>query len=327
MENATLAEGISNSACAIAAVYQKRRIIPKKGVLMDRTKILGASEVSVAIGINPFMSALKLWSIKTGKVEAENLDDVQAVEWGKRLERVVSAKFSDEHGVKLIARKTRYVHPQHEWLSCELDNIIAGTDELVEIKTVNYFSWKEWANPDELPSYVIVQVMMQLGLSKRKTGWVACLCGGQKYIEKKVVFDQEFYDDLVSKCVKFWKMVQDEVPPMAVLGDDDSILALHPKNNEELQSIEEMNSSIALLQETKAHIKELEDQQELLEVKLKEVIGDNLGVKTSKYLATWKAQNTSKVDSEAMKADGVYEKYVRRGTTRVLRIKLTEEKK
>lgn len=291
----------------------------------DRTKFIGASDVSAIIGVNPFCTPLKLWSIKTGLVEPDDLSDNEAVEWGQRLERVVSDKFSEKHGVKLIARKTRYVHPELEWLSCELDNIIAGTDELCEIKTINAWAWKQWEVQDELPDHVIIQVQMQLGLSKRKKGWVACLCGGQKYIEKEVVFDPELYSVLVQRCFDFWRMVQDKTPPMAMLGDKETLLSLYPRNNEELQLVEDMNTAIARRQELSGQIKALEEEKEIIENKLKEVIGSNLGIKTSQYQCTWKEQKKQVVDIDAMKNDGVYEGYTKESRTRVLRVSKAKE--
>ena len=292
----------------------------------DRTRFIGASEVSAVMGLNPFMTPLKLWAIKRGEIQPDNLDENEAVEWGTRLERIVSQKFSEKHNVKLIARKTRYVHPDHEWLSCELDNIVALTDELVEIKTVNAWAWKSWENPDELPAYVIVQVMMQLGLSNRKVGWVACLCGGQKYIEKRIDFDKMFYENLVSRCVAFWVMVKDGVAPAPIAGDSDTLLDLHPKSNDAIQLVQDLETAVARRQELSGQIDDLKEEKELLEVKIKAVIGDNLGIKTERYLVTWKEQARQVVDVDAIKRDGVYEGYTKESKTRVLRIANNKEK-
>lgn len=288
--------------------------------MLDRTKIIGASDVSAIMGLSPYMTPLKLWGIKSGVLPPDDLSQNEAVEWGSRLERLVSAKFAEKHGVKLIARKTRYVHPEYDWLSCELDNIIAGTDELVEIKTVNAWAWKEWSNQNEIPQHVIVQVIMQLGLSNRKKGWVACLCGGQKYIEKCVEFDLELYHSLVQKCVEFKRMVDDKTPPEAKAEDGDTILDLHPESNDAIQLVEEMNTAIARRQELSGQIDALKEEKEEIETSIKAVIGDNLGIKTSVYTVTWKPQARQSVDVEALKRDGIYEGYTKESKTRVLRI-------
>ena len=255
---------------------------------IDRTKFLGASEISAVLGINPFSTPLQVWAIKTKEIEAPDLSDNEACEWGSRLERVVSEKFAEKHGVKLIARKTRYVHPEHDFLSCELDNIIAGTEELVEIKTVNAWAWSSWENAEELPDHVVVQVMMQLGLSKRKKGWIACLCGGQKYIEKCIEFDQEMYEGMVEKCAAFWEMVKNKIPPVAESDDNSFMIELFPTAGADLkEATSDMVASIALLQQTKGQLKDLMDIKKDIEAKIKAVIGDNLGIDTPEYIVKW----------------------------------------
>jgi len=294
---------------------------------MDRTKLIGASEVPAIFGFDSFCTPLKLWSLKTGALEPDDLSDNEACEWGCRLERVVSAKFAEKHDCKVIAYKRRYVHPTMPFFSCELDNIIAGTDELAEIKTVNAWAWKSWENSDELPEKVIMQVMTQLGLSGRKVGWIACLCGGQKYIEKRIEFDAEMWADIERNVAEFWQMVQDKVAPIAVSGDDDTLLALHPTTNEQIQDVQEMNDSVALLQQTKGSIKDLDATKKELEAKIKDVIKDNLGIKTSEYVVKWSPQVSRRVDTERLKADNLYEKYLKQSDTRVLRISKNKEEK
>ena len=289
----------------------------------DRTQFLGASEVSAIVGLNPFCTPLKLYALKTKLILPE--PETESQEWGKRLERVVSNKFSENHKVKLIARKVRYFHPKHGFISCELDNIIALTDELVEAKTVNAYDWKKWADPNQIPEYIIVQVMMQLGLAKRKKAWVACLCGGQKYIEKEILFDEEFYNMLVEKCIKFWDMVQNKVPPACCADDNETLLALYPKSDEQIQAMQEMNDCIATLQKTKLDIKELETHKDELEAKLKEVIKDNLGIKTSEYVVKWTPQTTSRLNYDALKEDGLYDKYLVKTETRRLTVNKNKE--
>ena len=68
----------------------------------------------------------------------------------------------------------------------------------------------------------------------------------------------------------------------------------------------------------------MSEEKELIEVKLKEVIANNVGIETDKYRVTWKTQGKTSVDTDAMKSDGVYETYARRGETRVLRFSLNK---
>ena len=295
---------------------------------MDRKDLkgIGSSDISSILGCNPFKTQLQLWAEKTGEVEPKDLSDNQAVEWGTRLERTVSKKFAEDHDVKLIAYKKRFVHPRYDFLSCELDNIIAGTDEIVEIKTVNAWAWKAWEKPDELPAYVIAQVMFALGLSKRKVAWVACLCGGQKYIEKRFEFDQATFDDMVDKAVQFWNLVELKEQPMAIGDDNSSIFEIYPENNDQIQQVQEFEDQIALRQELDMHIKEMKKQKDEVEALIKQKIGDSLGLSTDKYLVTWKTQSKASVNTDALKADGIYDAYTKQSKYRVLRIAKNKEK-
>lgn len=253
--------------------------------MVDRRGFIGASEVPAVLGLDSFMTPLKLWSIKTGAIEPDDLSDNEAVEWGTRLERLVSAKFAEAHGVKVIAYKKRYVHPDFSFFTCELDNIVAGTDELCEIKTVNAWAWKAWEKPDELPAKVIAQVMAQLGLSKRKVGWVACLCGGQKYIEKRIEFDADFYQNIVDKVFEFWQMVQEKTPPMAIAGDDDLLLALNPRTSEDIPLIDSMNDAMRYYNQLGAEINEKGKEKDGIKAQIIQAIGNNAGIKTQEYVA------------------------------------------
>jgi putative phage-type endonuclease len=251
----------------------------------NRLGFIGASEVPAVLGLDPFMTPLKLWSIKTGIIEPDDLSDNEAVEWGTRLERIVSVKFAEKHNVKVIAYKKRYVHPEYPFISCELDNIIAGTDELAEIKTINAWAWKAWEKPDELPEKVIAQVMTQLGLSRRMVGWVACLCGGQKYIEKRIEFDAEFYQTIISKVVAFWQLVEDKTPPMAMAGDDDLLLQLNPRTSDDIPLIESLNDAMRYRNQLGAQINDMMKEKEAINAQIIQAIGNNAGVKTSEYVA------------------------------------------
>lgn len=294
----------------------------------DRKLFIGASEVGAVCGVDPFTTPLKLYGIKTGLIEPDDLSDNEAVEWGTRLERIVSQKFAEKNNCKLIAYKKRYVHPDHLFISCELDNIITGTDELVEVKTANAWAMKKWEKHDEIPASYVCQVMTQLGLSKRKVGHFAVLVGGQRYLEKKIVFDQDFYDDLISKVVTFWKMVQDKTPPMATSDDSEALLSLYPRHDFDkmTEGTDDLNTAIARRQELSMHIDAMETEKAEVENKLKAVIGENLGIKTQEYMVTWKQQISRRVDNEKLKTDGLYEKYLKESSTRVLRIAKNKEK-
>ena len=294
---------------------------------VDRTKFIGSSEVAGVLGLSRWTTPLKIWSIKTGAIEAEDISGKEFVEWGTRLENVVAEKFAEKNNVKLMAYKKRYVHKKYPFLQMELDRLIVGTDEIVEVKTCTEWKAKEW--DENIPQEYILQVMFALCLSGRKIGHLAVLIGGNKYREKTILFDEELYNDMIKKCVYFWEEhVLKNVPPMAVGDDNTFMVDLYPENKTEDLKVanEEVESWIAHLQETKMHIKEMKKEADEMESKIKQVIGETAGLKTEKYVVTWKTQNGApKYLKAQMINDGVFEEYTEETTRRVMRVKLNKE--
>lgn len=296
---------------------------------MDRSKLLGASEVPTLFNANPFCTPLKLWSLKRGLVEPD--DETEPQYWGKAKEAIIANRFARDHKVKLMAYKERFKHPSMSYFSCELDRIIVGTRTNVECKAVHEYKAKDWAGGvNEMPAYVILQTQAQMGLSKRKETWAACLIGSSKYVEKLVKFDEELYADIEKRVKDFWEnYVLANVPPMASADDDDVLLALYPKSNEEIQTVESLNDSIRLLKETQGHIAELENQEAEIKNRLKAVIGENMGVKTSEYVVSWKPQVSRRVDVDFLKKnyEHIWKQCLKDSAIRVLRVAANKEKK
>jgi putative phage-type endonuclease len=295
---------------------------------MDRSRMhgIGASDVPTILGLNPFQTPLELFNRLTGV--SEPVEQSEPMYWGHKHEVSIAERFAEDHNVKLMAYKKRYFSKKLPFFSCELDRIIVGTDTSVECKSVGAYRSKDWSGDDNnMPAYVIAQVIAQLGLSDRSESWVACLIGGNDYREKLVKFDPDFFKMIEEKVATFWGMVESNTPPMAILGDDDALLALHPKNNDQMAVVEYMNEAIAQRQSLAGQIEAMKEEKELLEVKIKECIGDNLGIKTSAYTCTWKEQGRKSIDTDALKLDGLYDVYSRETKTRVLRVAAVKEGK
>jgi len=294
----------------------------------DRKTFIGGSDAAAAIGISRWVSPLQLWSEKTGRVGAKDLSDIEAVELGVELEDFVAKKFSRKTGMKVRRAPKQYTHPKYNFMKCQVDRLIEGTDELLEVKTCSAWKAKEWEG-EEIPGEYICQVMFNLLVSGRRVGWIACLIGGQKFVYKKIDFDAVLSDKIEKGVLDFWSMVKNDTPPIALGMDSDFIAELYPESDDQIQAIEEMNSSIALLQQTKNDLSNLKKQQDDIEAKLKMVVGDNLGIKTSNYLVTWKAQTSTRIDTKTLKSEqpDVFNKYSYQSSSRVLRIRLNKGEK
>jgi len=287
---------------------------------------IGGSDAAAAMGVSRWKSPLQLWSEKTGKTQPKDLSDNEAVEMGTELEATVARIFTKRTGMKLRRSPQNYKHKTHDFMRCQVDRLVEGTDELCEVKTCSAYMAKEWEG-EEIPGDYIIQGMYQLGITGRKVCHYAVLIGGQTFKYKKIEFDPELWAEIKMAVIKFWAMVQADTAPMAIGQDSGILFDLHPDSDEQMQAVEELNDSIALLQQTKKDISELYKTKDDIEAKLKQTIGDHQGLLTSVYKVTWKTQVTNRVNIQALKDAKVYEQYCEPSKSRVLRVALNKDKK
>ena len=299
----------------------------------DRTKYIGSSDIATILNLNPHQTILELWAEKTGQIPSKDLSDNEAVEWGTRLEKsgAIADKFAERHKVKLIAYKKRFIHPDYPFFTCELDNIIAGTDEIVEIKTTSLWKYRDWQKPNDVPPQYICQVMWQLGISGRKVGWIAVLVGGQKYLEKKIEFDKKIFDEMVRRAVVFWQdFILKKVMPATISANDSDVLyqLFQPvKVGEEVNLGDELDKIAENIDSQKADLRVLEKEIEQQENLIKSKLGDKEIGLGNNWKATWKLQVQKRLNMEMLKREysQIYEECLKSIESRVLRISERKE--
>lgn len=308
-----------------------------KDVAQNRHEYIGGSDIAAILGMSRWKTPLKLWCEKTQKLPAPDLSNVEAVELGTDLEEFVAQKFTQKTGKAVRKAPKVYQHPDYPYMVAHIDRLVTGSDELLECKTASFFKKEEWEN-DDIPQEYILQVMWYLGITGRKVGHIAVLIGGQSFKYKQIEFDEELFNTMVEAAKEFWEMVQNGTAPAVMPNDDETLkdlysehsevmIELYPEDNETTVACQTLEDKIAYLQEVKGHIKNLEDEKKELETVIKDIIKDNLGIKTPKYVVTWKSQSKSDFDKKAFKeahAD-LYEEYTTTSSYRVMRIAANKE--
>jgi len=193
-----------------------------------RTLGIGASEAATLLGLNPWKGLLQLYAEKSGAAAPPDLDDVELVQWGNRLEPVIieayrdrTQRFVDRGG--LLLRSTRY-----PFALATLDAWTC-TDEVgnywpLEIKTTGASRGDEWANGP--PENYRIQIHWQMLVTDKPRATIACLIGGQKLVWCDVERDETLIRRLVHHGVEFWDRVQRKEPPPPD-GTESSKRALH----------------------------------------------------------------------------------------------------
>lgn len=197
---------------------------------------IGASEASCIIGVNPWKSNVELWREKTGKAEAQNIDNKDCVKYGKEAEQYVRGIFSLDYPEYEIEYDEFAMIANREdtpWLFATLDGHIISGDRhgVLEIKTTTIQhseQWKHWDN--QVPDYYYTQILHQL----LATGYdFAILRADIRYYKnnelRHTVRDyrfeagtQDVKDDmeyLLKEEIRFWDCVKNKKSPNLILPE------------------------------------------------------------------------------------------------------------
>jgi putative phage-type endonuclease len=157
---------------------------------------LGGSEIAAVLGLSKWDSRFSLWHRKAGNVPLQ--DDNTDMEWGRRLEPVIAAKFCEDHPELVPIIGGTYVNAERPWQvanpdlllgpACDCDGPIHDCDQsqptaVLEVKTSRYAD--EWGAPgtDEVPPYYLVQCRWYLDVLGVDRAYLAVLIGGSEYRE------------------------------------------------------------------------------------------------------------------------------------------------
>lgn len=292
----------------------------------ERMTYIGGSDIAAIMGQSRWKTPYRLWAEKTGKIEMPDLSNVESVEMGTRLEQFVANLFSEKTGKAVRKAPKSYSHPDYPYLVAHVDRLITGTDELLECKTCSAYKLEEWEN--KIPKEYVLQVVWYLGITGRKRGWIACLIGGQKFVYMQIDFDEELFNLMVEKAVKFWAMVQNKIPPLILPEDDEVLGEIYLMHTDDMMVLQDLNDRVAYLQEIKMHIEDLNKEKRELETELKTVIADKAGFTTDRYKVTWKTQTVNRIDTDRLKNEqlGIIKNYIQEKKFRVLKITKIKEK-
>lgn len=185
---------------------------------------IGSSDIAAVLGLSPWESPFSLWHRKAGNVPAD-LDDSPSMEWGRRLEPVIAAKFADEHP-ELFVRRTGSWHADgRPWQRANPDRLVfaddrpdwtaLGRDAVAVLEIKNVRSRDGWGDPgtDDVPIYYRVQVLWQLDVMGVDVGHLAVLIGGSDYREYLIERDADECAELRQAAVDFLASIETGAAP------------------------------------------------------------------------------------------------------------------
>jgi putative phage-type endonuclease len=253
--------------------------------LSHRLSGIGASEISGVLGLPGSasrLSPLKVYCLKTGAIEADDLSDVEAVEWGHIMEPVIAAEYARRTGRPVepgrrgrhqILRSTRY-----PWAMCSLDYWTADNDNgerrPLEVKNVSAFLSEDWLNGT--PDYYYAQVQQQLLVTGAAKATSACCLGGNRLLWCDVPRDDVMIRKIIYHGELMWQRIEQRTPPDPD-GSEATKTVLHRLYGQDDGSTVVLPAALESIvyewRDVKAKISELEKREKALSNAIKATMG------------------------------------------------------
>ena len=176
----------------------------------DRRTFLGATDCSALFGLNPWKTAYTLWLEKAGILAPPDLDQVERVKWGKRLETPIALGLAEDHGWQIAAHQQVTPHPTVANMACTPDFLIVDHPDdpgLLEIKTVDRMAFqKHWPEASPPLNYYL-QLQHQLACTGLGWGVIGVLVGGNEARVFQYERDAESIARIEETVPAFWASV------------------------------------------------------------------------------------------------------------------------
>ena len=189
--------------------------------LAVRNTGIGGSDAAAACGLNPYMSMLELWLIKTGRQNPDLSDGLMEnayspLYWGKELEPLIAKYYTAKTGnkVRRVNAVLQHPDPDKSFMLANLDYAVNKSEVgVLEIKTTGEHGAKLWKHG--VPLYVTCQVQHQLAVTGKSLAHVCVLICGHEARVYEIKRDELIINQLIQQERRFWEYVQQDVPPPA----------------------------------------------------------------------------------------------------------------
>lgn len=274
-----------------------------------RAKGIGGSDVAAIMGISPWTTPLQVWLEKTGREPPRDLTNNEYVYWGTVLEEKVADRFAEIHPDMTIRNvKATLVDNLQPYIHANLDRMVIqadGTPAVLEIKTANARKADEW--DEGVPAYYLTQVTTYLAVTGWKRAYVACLVGGNHYVEHVIERDEDDVLAVRSACERFWEgFVKKDVMPEITTNDQQSYAELTTPDSGEFVALDDTECADAAIDaylSACSVLKAAEHQKKEAATTLISLIGDSKGLLTDIARVTWVRSAATKLDTKRLKAD------------------------
>jgi len=188
-----------------------------------RLGYLGASEIGVILGLNPFRTPHNIWREKRRDPNYQRFQGNEFTKWGTRLEDSIGKGFATDYFCTIKKDNKIRVH-ENGFLSCSLDRLITiqkGIERpglgILEIKNISQYAYDKFRKTEtEIPLHYYAQHQQQFLITGYKWGYFVMLVGGNKLEVKEMIPDITFMKALQNYAEEYWNthIIQGQEPPL-----------------------------------------------------------------------------------------------------------------
>ena len=298
-------------------LFTAKRFVETKNMtqaewLEVRRKGIGSSDCAAACGLNPYMSMLELWMIKTGRIQ-QNIEEESEghapLYWGKQLEPLVAEYYSmhTQHKVRRVNAVLQHPDPDKHFMLANLDYSVVGSAEvqILECKTAGEYGAKLWR--DGVPLYVLCQVQHQLAVTGKKAAHICVLLCGHETRIFKVTRSESVIQHIVNAERYFWDCVEKDTPPEADASESaaKALQLLYPEHiplsTADLSEDEQANQQFEQLIRVRNQVEKHQEQFDLLKHQLQAKMQEAERAIFKTGSVTWKkSKDSMSLDSKAL---------------------------
>ena len=308
-----------------AAELAKTLDMPREQWLKLRRRGIGGSDAAAIVGLDRYRSPFDVYADKLGL--KPEIPDNEAMRQGRDLEDYVAQRFMEATGKKVRRRNAILQHPEHTFMTANVDRWVVGENAGLECKTTSVLNRAKF-NQGEFPPNYYVQCVHYMAVTGAERWYLAVLVLNNAFHVFTIERDDAEIQALIEAEKDFWENhILKQIPP-APDGSEattEVIKQLFPEAKERKEAAlfgyEQKIEQYLVLDE---QVKELTKQRDALKQEIQLTLADAEIGRARGYIVEWKNQTRQTLDTQRLKKEQaeIYNKYLKAPqTVRMFKIK------
>jgi putative phage-type endonuclease len=292
--------------------------MPREEWLEIRKKGIGGSDSAAIVGLDRYRSPFDVYADKLGL--KPEIEDNEAMRQGRDLEDYVAQRFMEATGKKVRRRNAILQHPEHTFMTANIDRWVVGENAGLECKTTSVLNRAKFSQGEFPPNYY-VQCVHYMAVTGAERWYLAVLVLNKAFHVFTIERDEAEIEALIEAEKDFWENhVLKQIPPAPDGSESTSEVIKHlfPEAREREEVVLfGYEDKIEQYLELDVRVKELECERDKLKQELQLAMADAEIGRAQGYIVEWKNQVRQTLDTKKLKSEHaeIYEKYLKPAQT------------